>query len=544
MIAVYDLEVTPCAYDAAHYVSLASAAFKKSGCHRLLFLIVPDKKGSITGAAEPRYDVENHRWRIRQIVIPCMTAFCPDAAIQWLDQRAYAQKILQDPEALVYPTGYSLDLPITRYSNHEFLKNPIPDFADLEPNRQAIDYARAWITARAQGRRPISITLRQSAYGTDRNSDIASWIQFAAGLDKDIYFPFFIPDTEQAPAPQPSLAEFATCPEASFNLEIRSALYRQAYANLSVSNGPAALSYLNRSTRYLNLKILSKGEHAANLYELAIRGGFRPGRHWPGASPLQRFIWEDDRPELIKRAFAELVVRIENRATNTLETLLSNARAARSEKRVEEAWDWSALAVAFHPENPDTWTLRAEILRETGRNEEAFYLVVEALQIHNHPTLHQIRLEECSHLSCASELATLIENTLASNPEMEDHIRTLFRSENCGSPIILDYDTGNEPNALVFGASLGGKRVAARLAEPVAAFVDNDPSKQGGKFLGRDVISPSQLARYPFSTIWIASHYSLSIYKQLIALGFPIRQIRIAPIDWLVENFNAMPRNE
>jgi hypothetical protein len=85
--------------------------------------------------------------------------------------------------------------------------------------------------------------------------------------------------------------------------------------------------------------------------------------------------------------------------------------------------------------------------------------------------------------------------------------------------------------ALIFGAGKGGERAYDHLRSEwkIAAFVDNDPAKQGSSLCGRPVIVPAQIADYGEVAVFVASMYGDQIHAQLLAAGIP--RLRIHHLD-------------
>src|SRR6185312_15262811 len=94
--------------------------------------------------------------------------------------------------------------------------------------------------------------------------------------------------------------------EAAVAVGLRMALYERAYLNLGVNNGPMGLCWLNRRTRYITFKILSEAA-AQTTPEYMEFLGFEIGQSLPFATPLQRWVWEEDTLEVIKREVAQMM---------------------------------------------------------------------------------------------------------------------------------------------------------------------------------------------------------------------------------------------
>ena len=175
----------------------------------------------------------------------------------------------------------------------------------------ACSFVGEWIKRKAKGRKVVTISLRECGYQQARNSNLEAWGAFARGLDESVYFPLIIRDMakalEEAP---PELAGVSLFPEAPWSLELRIALYELSYLNMFVSMGPLGLAMLNGRVRYLTFKPIT--EEVASTSEMFFRQrGLEPGAQPAMAMPFQRWVWNDDKLEVIERAFHEMCERIE-----------------------------------------------------------------------------------------------------------------------------------------------------------------------------------------------------------------------------------------
>lgn len=88
------------------------------------------------------------------------------------------------------------------------------------------------------------------------------------------------------------------------------------------------------------------------------------------------------------------------------------------------------------------------------------------------------------------------------------------------SSLSSDLTGGNmtKRKIIVFGAGNGGFQVSYLLDQQfeIVAFVDNNPSKQGGYLLSKPIIGPQEINRYSFELVIIAVLDGKSIYQQLI----------------------------
>lgn len=167
------------------------------------------------------------------------------------------------------------------------------------PQFRASAHATA-LVARWMGDEPyVTISLRETEYWPNRNSQVAEWLRVAAEVEAWGTRVIFVRDTAQAGAP----LAYPTAPWASVDVDLRCALYAGATLNLSVSNGPTMLMICG-SAPYLIFKQMVPGSvtQNANFYRTHI--GLEPGEQLPWATPQQRLAWADDN-------FAEIMAAVE-----------------------------------------------------------------------------------------------------------------------------------------------------------------------------------------------------------------------------------------
>jgi hypothetical protein len=88
---------------------------------------------------------------------------------------------------------------------------------------------------------PVSITLRQSDFEQQRNSDIKAWFKVAQWLKAKGYTPIMVPDTEAELYGASYQIGTSSYPAASLYPEIRLALFEQCVVNLMSAGGPMEL---------------------------------------------------------------------------------------------------------------------------------------------------------------------------------------------------------------------------------------------------------------------------------------------------------------
>ena len=107
----------------------------------------------------------------------------------------------------------------------------------------------------------VVITIRQSVFDTVRNSDIDSCLRFAEYLVGKGYFPLIIPDSDSMDEAwiYENLKFTSLGISAAKDVVFRYWLYKQAFLNIFVPNGPMGLCYYNPDICYLIMKFVLPG---------------------------------------------------------------------------------------------------------------------------------------------------------------------------------------------------------------------------------------------------------------------------------------------
>lgn len=314
LFAFYDLAVAPVTFDFLWFLVGAELARRKQGLPSLHVVIVPGRDAGLR-REDPVYesvvDAESRRSRVGNILVPACSFLPSLVGVTVAGTRGEADRLIEREAAAVFPERYQPALP--RYPNSAGpLRLAREDGIALGVLRATAFDLRAvdrWLGANCPGRPAVTITLRHYDYMAARNSNFAAWLQFAHRLDRRLA-PVFVPDTEQClDGLPPDLANFATFREAAINLGLRMALYERAHLNLGVNNGPMGLCWLNAQTRYITFKMLTDAAPQATP-EYMRHLGFEIGASLPGATPVQKWVWEDDDLSVIEREFAAMSARL------------------------------------------------------------------------------------------------------------------------------------------------------------------------------------------------------------------------------------------
>lgn len=304
----YDLSVSPITYDFVWPLVEAERLRRLYGLDDIKVVVVPGRYLGVRREDddyEDAVDVEARRWRLHHTIVQLCRLLPTVGGLTVCASRLEATVHRAVFARRVYPRRYWPAFPLAHRPSDilDVARRGEPVPLPLRATEQGLRYVRPWLRRHAAGRRPVVITLRRYHYMPARNSDLDAWVAFAQRMDKSIYVPIFVQDTETAlDALPPALASFPVMAEASWNLDLRMALYESAYVNLLVNNGPHGLCLFSDSCRYVMFKILTPSVRQTTEAYMRFLG-FEIGLTPPFAGPLHKWVWEDDRLDVIEREF-------------------------------------------------------------------------------------------------------------------------------------------------------------------------------------------------------------------------------------------------
>ncbi|MBF0269656.1 MAG: hypothetical protein HQL44_13815 [Alphaproteobacteria bacterium] len=313
--AFYDLDWMPASFDLCTFLMGAEMMRAEMNLPSIRLTFVLGRDQSLRREEEETVaclPVENRHWRLDNLLIP-MASLLPSVESVQITARREDAYLEASQASAVFPDRLSF----RKLSLAELYQKVIPKLCQtpgtlrFRAASQGHAYVGQWIASRLKGRKPVTITLRQSQKTPERNSDIAAWAGFARSLDLSRYLPIIVPDTDAALAPPlPELAGFAFFTEAAFNLGLRMALYEASYLNLLTTGGPIQLCQYNDLCRYLYFKPIVSSSRESDLAS-QIERCYYPGQSPPHATRFQRWVWDDDRLEVIQPAFEDMCAAIE-----------------------------------------------------------------------------------------------------------------------------------------------------------------------------------------------------------------------------------------
>lgn len=310
--AVYDLVAGPITYDFILFLMLAEHFRATTGRLGLYVVFVP-APGDGFRQASPRdrfLGRDRKLWRLLNLLAPCASLVPNCIGMHVCASREDAATFLRDaPAERVFPTQFSLNKPTCPYLLAHVLQHAKhgPDIRALRAPPLAGVIAQRWLRELGGGKPVVSITLRQSDFQPERNSNIAAWRQFAGTCTQMGFHPVFIPDTEALLKGEGTeLSEFTVLDLPAYSVGYRMAIYEQSFLNMLTNTGPAALCMFHSQARSLVFKMIVPSVPTCTP-QYFISQGLLPGSQPAFAGTGQTITWQDDDAESIERSFVAAV---------------------------------------------------------------------------------------------------------------------------------------------------------------------------------------------------------------------------------------------
>lgn len=311
----YDFHLCPASFDAVFFFQMAEVERRKRGLESIAVIFWPRREG-LQEDYGIMVDAAGEQWRFRNVVLPLMSLF---PAVT-----SYAVFFSKIRAAIAMGFKYSI------FPNHPFFeaKRNFSDlyreakskFAELErpwgvqAPAVAVRMLSKWTNLHIGEKKMITVTLRMNPKTPKRNANLLAWTAFARGLNKEDYEVVFVLDTDVILWGIPEeLKGFTILEVASWNIEMRAALYEKAYLNLHTNTGPGILCMLMEKTRFIMYKFYVPDEPTASKHLVVNVLGYPYREGLPWATPFQKIVWDPDDLEVIQREFDEMCALIEKK---------------------------------------------------------------------------------------------------------------------------------------------------------------------------------------------------------------------------------------
>lgn len=191
LLFVYDTIINPITFDFLYYLYLTNWRCKTSGKKYIDILFV--RRDEMNNSREVAYvdavGADNINWRISNLIFPLTRLFAKVGRVLIVDPDE-AYEFVKSYQS-IYPEGYSYSTPKTAISR---LDQAGLEFDSVLTIPQTANKIIDSYFSRTDFRRLITITLRSYDYVACSNSDIESWVDFAASLESSVCRIKFIPD--------------------------------------------------------------------------------------------------------------------------------------------------------------------------------------------------------------------------------------------------------------------------------------------------------------------------------------------------------------
>ena len=305
LLFVYDTISSPVTFDFLHNLYYVEWVRRRSSVRYIDMLLVyrPELDGSRGRDYISAIGDDNINWRIFNMLVSLSRLF-PSVRRVYIVDSTEAFEIVKKYKNL-HPVGYSYTTPkssAVHLNEPGFSYFPVFKIADTAKKVVETNFPKT------DGRMIVTITLRTCDYISVRNSDIASWVQFAEAIDSSKYRVIFIPDASaDGVASFDAINAFERFDLASWNVEFRAALYQYAWINMGVVCGPLAISGLMEDV--WTIMIDRSMEYPQEYYDSCYKySGIEPGIPPQFYSKNCHFYLGVDNKETILRLFNRFTI--------------------------------------------------------------------------------------------------------------------------------------------------------------------------------------------------------------------------------------------
>lgn len=299
MTLFYDLHVCPPGYDFLTTLAFAEQARISAQRDGLKVVIVPGPYHGFRDDGAAPLDPEHRRQMLWGVLLGLCRCMPSVKEIVLASSRDEAARHLSDA---IYPEDYTIEHPVARYG----ITNAIEgmrrnDLARFEAPQWARDQIAKWIKPNT-----VTITLRETHYAVDRNTDPAIWLEAANRLRAGGYNVVLIRDTEYAFGD--GLDGHQVFHPASYDMALRLALYEAATVNCFPANGPWTLGLFAKRVDMLAFGLCREGPHNLTPVHWQSRG-MPVGSQFPHTHGRVKIVWAQESADLIVSEVEKRIAR-------------------------------------------------------------------------------------------------------------------------------------------------------------------------------------------------------------------------------------------
>lgn len=222
---VYDMSMNPTSYDFLAFLAAAEKNRLTRGLPTMDVHFMPGESSKFYDRFYPKDESEREGLLWRVCVASCRLVKSVRNVMVYSKRGGVGGEH-------IYPTVWTASRPEMTHGK-SYLRGALRCFS-------ASEMAKKWVASKYKNY--MTITLRECAYGEDRNSDRVEWWKVAYSIKKSGGTAIIVPDTLGN-----GLKDFESCLPAAWDIDLRCALYEGAMLNMGVENGPMTLCILSNS---------------------------------------------------------------------------------------------------------------------------------------------------------------------------------------------------------------------------------------------------------------------------------------------------------
>lgn len=254
--AIFDLSNNPITFDFAYFVAAAEAYANSKNKDKIFLWIVkrPEsfyEEGLISEDYMNAVNRDSQDWRFNNILLPIISITRSIISHSVVSNDFKLFDALGGAE--IFPAGINnFSKPHLHYKEvFDLLESN--DFSGFNGSSQGAEYIKKWKKHKGIISNTISITLREYGFEKSRNTNTASWLQFADWLKSKGYSVIFIPDVDNCWVDESKFIDHFYFPEVCWNLELRTSLYESCCLNFYYSSGLQGIGMLNKNINIISM---------------------------------------------------------------------------------------------------------------------------------------------------------------------------------------------------------------------------------------------------------------------------------------------------
>lgn len=292
-LAIYDCKYFPITYDFAHFLYLATCKMRELNIQSFEVIIVSEKSSK----SNKEREMED---RIGAMLIPIAQRWEECKRVSYINDRKYIKNLCRRTKML-FPRKYDgifyskIDFKsLYMYARMETEFNGIQSTIDDQTK------VENWIQKKGIDGKFITLTIRNSSFQPERNTNLMIYLELAKWLKAKSYEIVILPDTEDQDVNVLANGNHIFY-QGAFSITQRNAMYELAYTNIVGSNGPSSIMMLNKKTSFI---IHGFCNNTWTEERLNARGLYIGDQLWTHKNSL--WVWKPDNLDNLKDAFREI----------------------------------------------------------------------------------------------------------------------------------------------------------------------------------------------------------------------------------------------